>query len=80
MSLTSSVMTSLCRGNKGILTQKLGLLNILASQYNNKAQDRFQTICPIVGASIGQHFRHSMVSTKNHSLRKLSIHYSLILI
>lgn len=60
----SAILSSLCRGNKGILVQKLGLMDLLIQTHNpsfQQAQDSFCQVCPIVGASVGQHFRHSMV-------------------
>ena len=57
------LMSSLCRGNKGILSQKLGLIDLLVLKYEHiKAEEYYRSVCPTVGASIGQHFRHSMVS------------------
>ena len=43
------------------MTQNIALLDLLVAQYgNSKASDKFATVCPLVGASIGQHYRHSM--------------------
>lgn len=43
-----------------ILNQKLVLLTELESTFNGAAKHAFRTRCPMVGASIGQHFRHSL--------------------
>jgi len=44
-----------------ILSQKLALIDALLHKYDTKvAGEMFRSICPIVGASIGQHFRHSL--------------------
>eukprot|EP00816_Leptocylindrus_hargravesii_P013734 CAMPEP_0196802780 /NCGR_PEP_ID=MMETSP1362-20130617/2340_1 /TAXON_ID=163516 /ORGANISM="Leptocylindrus danicus, Strain CCMP1856" /LENGTH=222 /DNA_ID=CAMNT_0042174177 /DNA_START=135 /DNA_END=803 /DNA_ORIENTATION=+ len=51
---------SLCRANMAILHQKLLLLTELESTFNDAAKHAFQSRCPMVGASIGQHFRHSL--------------------
>ena len=65
------LLKSLIQSNKAILSQKLLLLDILESKYKDMAIANattqcaihnyfFTTQCPIVHASIGQHYRHSM--------------------
>jgi len=52
--------TALLRANIGVLGQKLDLMTALRSTLGPKqASQRFAEKCPIVGASVGQHFRHS---------------------
>uniref|UniRef100_A0A7S4NEP6 Uncharacterized protein n=1 Tax=Odontella aurita TaxID=265563 RepID=A0A7S4NEP6_9STRA len=59
--MPGSLITSLCRANIAILSQKLALTDVLLQRHGSKgAHAIFQSVCPIVGASIGQHFRHSM--------------------
>ncbi|KAL7499979.1 hypothetical protein ACHAWT_010920 [Skeletonema menzelii] len=54
-------MRALIKSNLAILSQKIALLDILVGKHGaSQASDAFQKICPIVGASIGQHYRHSM--------------------
>ena len=54
-------MRALIKSNLAILSQKIALLDLLVSKHGaTQASDAFQKICPIVGASIGQHYRHSM--------------------
>lgn len=50
----------LCRGNMAILDQKLELLSNLDDVFDEASNYAFTSTCPIVGASIGQHFRHSL--------------------
>ena len=53
--------TSLLRANIGVLKQKLDLITALQQKFGPKqASIRFAEVCPIVGASVGQHFRHSI--------------------
>jgi len=57
-----NLLKSLIRCNQGILKQKLSLLSVIESKYGIEelTQNLFQKKCPIVQASIGQHYRHSM--------------------
>ena len=59
----STTITSLLHANKAILSQKRSLLRAILSrsgQNFNSATDMFSRQCPIIKASIGQHYRHSM--------------------
>ncbi|KAL7490210.1 hypothetical protein ACHAW6_015978 [Cyclotella cf. meneghiniana] len=57
----TKVLRPLIKSNLAILSQKVALLDLLVARNGAKqASIDFQTMCPIVGASIGQHFRHSM--------------------
>uniref|UniRef100_A0A7S1Z2V2 DinB-like domain-containing protein n=1 Tax=Trieres chinensis TaxID=1514140 RepID=A0A7S1Z2V2_TRICV len=59
--MTAGVLSSLCRSNAAILSQKLALIDSLIARHGPVvARDKFTLVCPIAGASIGQHFRHSM--------------------
>ncbi|KAG7340874.1 hypothetical protein IV203_024417 [Nitzschia inconspicua] len=54
-------LQALYRANLGILNQKLDLIQILRDEFgDDAAKDCYQQPCRIVGASIGQHVRHSM--------------------
>ena len=57
-----NLLKRLIRSNQGILQQKLSLLSVLESKHGIQelSQTLFQKKCPIVKASIGQHYRHSM--------------------
>jgi hypothetical protein len=56
-----SLLASVCRANKGIIHQKLELMNRFVMKYGLvKAKHIFQKPCPIVHASLGQHYRHSL--------------------
>jgi hypothetical protein len=59
---TPTLLSSLIRCNQSILKQKLSLLTALESKYGPEklAQTLFTLKCPIIKASIGQHYRHSM--------------------
>mmetsp|Transcript_14 Transcript_14/g.32 ORF Transcript_14/g.32 Transcript_14/m.32 type:complete len:227 (-) Transcript_14:165-845(-) len=53
--------SALLQANIGVLGQKLGLITALRKTLGpNQANICFAKNCPVVGASIGQHFRHSM--------------------
>lgn len=55
------MLSKLYSANNGILRQKLGLMQVMVSRFGSEqAKQIYQTPCPIVGASIGQHFRHAM--------------------
>ena len=65
MSSTSSkkilLLQSLIKANNAILQQKLTLLDILHTKHGvDQTSKLFTQICPILQASIGQHYRHSM--------------------
>ena len=68
------VIPSLCRSNSAILSQKIKLIDLLTKKHSLNghstasvsavetfdAYKMYRYVCPIVGASIGQHIRHSM--------------------
>ena len=56
------LLRSLCRANTALLHQKVGLIDALTARHGTTAAatEAFTKPCPIVGATIGQHFRHSM--------------------
>lgn len=46
--------------NRGILRHKICLLDLLESKFGNEScSHKFKLVCPILKASIGQHYRHS---------------------
>jgi hypothetical protein len=61
MTIARASLRSLCDLNVSILSQKLGLMEALVSKHGRtKALELYKSTCPIVGATIGQHVRHSM--------------------
>ena len=61
--MTNNILQPLIKSNVALLTQKIGLLDVLVARHNGSiklASEQFANICPLVGASIGQHYRHSM--------------------
>jgi hypothetical protein len=84
-----NLLSSLVKANKAILKQKLSLLDILQAKYGmDKTIKLFTKTCPIVHASIGQHYRHSMdhielaalvalTSGENHTKDPLTLRYDL---
>ena len=60
LTAAKSLNIALCRGNKAILQQKLELLTNLNQAFGDSvsANTAFSSTCPIVGSSIGQHYRH----------------------
>lgn len=74
-----TLLLSLCRANQGIVNQKIGLLEVLLEHHGDQvAQKIYQSVCPIVKASIGQHFRHSMDHIEIAARAALELHYSEI--
>jgi hypothetical protein len=58
---TLRLIPSLCRANLGILRHKHALMDALVHRFGNDgAKEWYQSPCQLVGASIGQHVRHSM--------------------
>ncbi|KAI2493112.1 hypothetical protein MHU86_21417 [Fragilaria crotonensis] len=61
MTIARASLRSLCDLNVSILSQKLGLMEALVSKHGHTtALELYKSTCPIVGATIGQHVRHSM--------------------
>ena len=57
----ATLLRSLCRSKTALLLQKAGLIDALITRHGSAAAtEAFTKPCPIVGATIGQHFRHSM--------------------
>ena len=56
----AGILQPLIKSNVALLTQKIALIDLLVSRHGPKACEKFATVCPLVGASIGQHYRHSM--------------------
>jgi len=72
------ILKSLCKANQAILTQKVALLDALTKKYGaDSVVALFTKICPIVGASIGQHYRHSMDHIELAALVAASASYSV---
>ena len=77
MASTNNILQPLIRSNIALLSQKIGLLDVLVSKNNlTVATRQFTKACPYVNASIGQHYRHSLdhielaalVAQQQHSL------------
>lgn len=61
MASTNNILRPLIRSNIALLNQKIALLDLLLSRNGTvKASEQFSLHCPVVQASIGQHYRHSM--------------------
>lgn len=73
-----SLLTALCRANQGILRQQRVLIQILTAKHGlDKMCDLYQTPCPIVKATMGQHIRHSMDHIERAVTALPEIHYDL---
>jgi len=75
-----SALKNLCRANQGVLQQKLGLMEVLQIKHGReRAYQLYQTVCPIVKATIGQHLRHSMdhIERAVYASKNDEIHYDL---
>jgi hypothetical protein len=86
----TGILQPLIRSNIALLTQKIALLDLLVGRHGaSAAADQFTKVCPFVGASIGQHYRHSMdhvelaallassSDTNNASSQGRELHYDL---
>lgn len=59
--MNAKLLASLIRSNQGILEQKLSLIKHLQAKHGLETTgELFTTSCPIAGATIGAHYRHSM--------------------
>lgn len=59
--LAVSRQTALLQANIGVLGQKLDFMQALQTELGQEqAREKFALACPVVGASVGQHFRHSL--------------------
>ena len=57
----TGILQPLIRSNIALLTQKIAFLDLLVGRYGaSSAALQFTKVCPLVGASCGQHYRHSM--------------------
>ena len=81
---SSTALSKLCRANLGILSQKLGLMEAITTKHGTeKAQDYFKMTCPLVKASVGQHFRHTLdhmelaAKLAEHPVDAAELHYDL---
>ena len=68
--MATPILSQVCRANMLILGQKQALIDALLSRHASpqKAREMFQSICPMVGSSVGMHLRHSMDHIENASL------------
>ena len=54
-------LTSLCKAASAVLGQQIGVIDALLNRVHAaKAQEVYRAVCPVVGSSMGQHFRHSL--------------------
>lgn len=60
--MTSPLLKVLCNTNRQILRQKIDLISLLREKHTQDlfVNELFCKQCPIVKASIGQHYRHSL--------------------
>lgn len=61
--MANNILQPLIKSNVALLSQKIGLLDLLVARHHgsiNVASEQFSKVCPLVGSSIGQHYRHSM--------------------
>jgi hypothetical protein len=60
--MSSTNLSKVCSANLSILRQKVLLMDALVARHSTpqKADEAFRAVCPMVGASIGMHLRHSM--------------------
>eukprot|EP01083_Nonionella_stella_P186015 679974_1 len=57
----TGILQPLINSNLALLTQKIALLDLLVARYGGiAASEKFAMVCPVVSASVGQHYRHSM--------------------
>ncbi|CAJ1934405.1 unnamed protein product [Cylindrotheca closterium] len=58
---SSTSIRALHGATLAMLQQKTGFINLLKNRFGaGQSKQLYQQVCPIVGASIGQHIRHSM--------------------
>jgi hypothetical protein len=82
MTGVSTTVKALCRANLGVLRQKLQLMDVMTTRFGlREAGLRYSKVCPIVGASIGQHVRHSMdhleLAARLAATTETDLHYDL---
>jgi hypothetical protein len=76
----NNCLKSLINSNQGILRQKIALLDLLQAKYGAQT---FTKMCPIVKATIGQHYRHSTdhmelpILMVQNGIQNGEIHYDL---
>ena len=75
--------SALLQANIGVLRQKLDLMQALRTELGQEqAHEKFSQACPVVGASVGQHFRHSMdhmerVANSLEDANNTKLHYDI---
>jgi hypothetical protein len=82
MSPSSNAYKALARANLSMLRQKAGFIHLLKTKFGDNARHRYQQVCPIVHASVGQHIRHSMdhielILRMNDYVHNDELHYDL---
>ena len=61
MAAAKTTLEALYKANQGMLRQKLDLMNVMKSELGHQAaKNGYSQVCSIVGATMGQHVRHSM--------------------
>lgn len=59
--MTTNLLHNLCRANQALLQHKIDLMSVLIRTHGQEqAHTIFHRPCPIVQATIGQHYRHSL--------------------
>ena len=60
-SFSHGMLSRLYSANNGILRQKLSLVQTMVNRFGQaEAEAAYRKVCPVVGATMGQHIRHSM--------------------
>jgi hypothetical protein len=77
-----SLVKALCQANQEVLKHKLILMSVLTEKHGvDVAHQMYQKTCPVIQATIGQHFRHSLDHVERAASAAISggkeIHYDL---
>jgi hypothetical protein len=81
-----ALLRNLGQTNQSILCQKVALMDSITSHFGSSrmTMELYRQKCPIVGASIGQHFRHSLdhieraaAAAIGQGSNRVGIHYDL---
>jgi hypothetical protein len=80
-----ALLRDLGQTNQSILCQKVALMDSMTSHFGSSrmTMELYRQKCPVVGASIGQHFRHSLdhieraAAAIGQGSNRVGIHYDL---
>ena len=66
-------LTALCKATSAVLSQKIAVLDALLNRVHaTKAKEVYRAICPLMGTSVGQQYRHSMDPIEKVTLDAMS--------